>query len=111
MKHYKLGEIPPSVYDTVSNYMRNLHHGLAGANNRQDGRHERTVETEIRKRKLPPGGLVACMKPIEKLMPWIESLTAESFKDQDVYLKFIKALYSSIYAYNPTGKCIYNKCL
>lgn len=91
-----------SIASNVKKILVKLHKPLKKLERRQ--RSEKTLQSEIEKRKFPPNGLSQLQMPVEEGLQWARQLTAEDFQDENIFREFVRLFYSSLYTHNPTGK-------
>jgi hypothetical protein len=99
---YNRGKIDPSLLLPIQHIIKQITKNLNDSIRRS--RSERTVETDLLARKLPPNGMQELMTHVEKKMTWARTLVDVDFRCSDnTYRLFTKLLFTSIYTESNNG--------
>jgi hypothetical protein len=106
LQHYHDPSPPSQVLDNANRILGDLHKPLEKA--RKAEASNKTVESEIRKRNMPVGGLKDCIEAVNRVMPWVLSLKRVDFKEDATYRRFMKIMYASMYTSRNNGSYMHD---
>ncbi|KAJ1394613.1 hypothetical protein B484DRAFT_439135 [Ochromonadaceae sp. CCMP2298] len=97
-----LGEgLPTTALDALRMLAKNICRQQGKALRQQRG--FVTMETRIRDRRMPPGGLRQLQDAVIAALPWAEAVVLGGM-DRDLYSRFLGLMYSAIYCFSAQGR-------